>query len=382
MMEVKFLELGKVNAIILDEIKAAIDDVLNSGWYILGHKLKSFEENFVRDLQMEEKGFCVGCNSGTDAISLALLANGIVAGDEVITVSHTAIPTVSAIVAIGAKPVFVDIDSTTWVMDIMQVSAKITQATKAIVCVHLYGNMVDIIKLKEILREIGRTDIIIIEDVAQAHGAVLQGSKAGTLGHAGTYSFYPSKNIGALGDGGAVFTQDKDVYEKLLMYRNYGQKDRYHALICGGINSRLDEMQAAILNVKLKYLNGWNQQKQELMKIYQDELKDCPVTFQKTTNQCIPAWHLCVIRLNENIDRDVFMEKLQNNGIQTLIHYPYPVHTQEGFQKYGQVTLKNTENLVGQIVSLPFSYIMEESEIKYISSVVKKIFSEIRNKDI
>ena len=370
---IKFLDLKRVNQIIDKEIHQAIEEVLASGWYIMGNKCKQFEENFVNDLG---GGYAVGCNSGTDAITLSLIAGGVVAGDEVITVSHTAIPTIAAIIATGASPIFVDICDETWLMNVGEIESAITKKTKAIVCVHLYGNMVDVFAVKDILKKIDREDIIIIEDVAQAQGAFLEKKQAGTIGDFGAFSFYPSKNIGALGDGGAVITNDYRYYQKLLMYRNYGQKDRYNAQLEKGINSRLDEIQAAVVNIKLHHLHKWNERKSKLLDLYKDELKKLPCEFQKITNGCKPAWHLCVISLDEKIDRSEFIEKLNKNGLETLIHYPYPAHLQKAFSKYNNNKMQNTEKLSKSIISLPFSYVMTEEEIVNICNIINKTFYE------
>ena len=366
---IKFLDLKRVNQIIDKEIHQAIEEVLASGWYIMGNKCKQFEENLAKDLG---GGYAVGCNSGTDAISLSLRAGGVCAGDEVITVSHTAIPTISAIVSLGARPVFVDICKDTWVMDVQNVAAMITEKTKAIVCVHLYGNMVDVIALKDILKKLKREDIVIVEDVAQAQGAFLGKQQAGTMGDFAAFSFYPSKNIGALGDGGAVFTHKEEAYHKLLMYRNYGQKDRYNALVAGGLNSRLDEIQAAVLDVKLKHLHSWNRRKSELMDSYRELLKDLPIQFQAVTPDCIPGWHLCVVALNDGLERDQVMSDFKKAGLETLIHYPHPTHIQKAFSAYGPCRLENTEDLAGRIISLPLSYVMARSEIEEVSDIMHK----------
>lgn len=376
MKKIKFLDLKRVNEINSNEIKNAVKEVLDSGWYIMGDKCKEFEENFVKDLG--SNGFAIGCNSGTDAITLSLIAGGVGTGDEVITVSHTAIPTIAAIISTGANPVFVDICAKTWLMNVENIENCITEKTKAIVCVHLYGNMVDIFAVKGILKKLEREDIIIIEDVAQAQGAFLGAKQAGTIGDFGAFSFYPSKNIGALGDGGAVFTNNYRYYQKLLMYRNYGQKDRYNAQLDKGINSRLDEIQAAVVNIKLNYLHKWNEKKSNLLDLYKDKLKSFPCEFQTITYRCKPAWHLCVISLDAKIDRNKFMENLKDNGLETLIHYPYPAHLQKAFSKYNDKKMENTEKLSKSIISLPFSYVITKEEIENICNIINKTFYEFK----
>ena len=372
-MNIPFLNLGETNRPIEFEITEAINRVIKSGRYILGNECRSFEINMADNLKGNGRGFVVGCNSGTDALILSLKAGGIGHGDEVITVSHTAIPTISAIVAVGAIPVFVDIDADTWVMDIGKVSSAVTEKTKAIIPVHLYGNMADVIGLRKLLDDLGREDIIIIEDCAQAQGSELSNQQAGTFGNFGAFSFYPSKNIGALGDGGAVFTSNEDSYNKLLMYRNYGQKDRYHAEVIGGINSRLDEIQAAILSVKLKYLNDWKKFKLHLMNDYREALADLPIKFQTVTVDCVPIWHLCVIALDDNLNRDEIQERFSDLGLQTLIHYPHPTHLQPAFKNYCREKLPVTEHLAKKILSLPFSHEFDKDTFAQVVKIIRSV---------
>lgn len=377
---IPFLDLKKVNEPLIEEIGDAVRRVAVSGWYIMGKECASFEQEMAEDLSSgTDAGYVVGCNSGTDAIALALLAAGVNRGDEVITVSHTAIPTAAAIVSVGAVPVFVDIDPLTWVMDISKVRQALTPKTKAVVPVHLYGNMVDIYALRVLLQEVGRADVAIVEDCAQAQGSILNEKQAGTIGDFGAYSFYPSKNIGALGDGGAVFTCNKAAKEQLLMYRNYGQRDRYHALVSGGINSRLDEMQAAVLRVKLRHLHDWNAHKRVLMKKYREELRDLPLTFQMTTEGCKPGWHLCVAAFEKGVSQDEMQQTMREHGVETLIHYPLPVHMQEAFLDYSRKELPVTEDLAKRIVSLPFSYAMNEQNVHEICHCICSCFSNVRH---
>ena len=373
-MKVPFLDLKRVNSELKTQIDAACLRVIDSGWYLLGKVLEDFEGKLKHYLVGEEQGFVVGCNSGTDALILSLLASEVKSGDQVIVVSHTAIPTISAIRAVGAEPVFVDIDRDTWVMDVSQAFRAITPRTKAIIPVHLYGNMVDVYKLREGLVEIGRQDISIIEDVAQAHGAKLSKAKAGTIGRFGAFSFYPSKNIGALGDGGAVFCRDRNDMEKLRMLRNYGQKDRYLAVASRGINSRLDEIQAAVLEVKLPNLDRWIDYKSKLMSDYRKELFGLPVTLQRTTAGCEPAWHLGVIAVQDRSQRDDLISYLEKQGIQTLIHYPIPTHLQEAF-RIGNTSLPHTETLAGRILSLPMNTAITQNEQEVVVKAIKSFFA-------
>jgi dTDP-3-amino-3,4,6-trideoxy-alpha-D-glucose transaminase len=375
MMNIPFLDLKKVNAELEHVIRDVILNVVDSGWYILGRAGEEFEEHCKSSLFGEQIGYVIGCNSGTDALVLSLLAAGIGPGDEVITVSHTAIPTICSIHAVGAKPVFVDIDENTWVMDSERVHPAITQRTKAIIPVHLYGNMADIETFKKILKQSDRDDICIIEDVAQAQGARLDGRHAGTGGRFGAFSFYPSKNIGSLGDGGAVACHTAEDMTALKSLRNYGQKDRYHAEIRRGLNSRLDEIQAAVLNVKLWHLVSWNLTKSKLMELYRIKLAGLPISFQKVTSGCDPAWHLCVIALDDNITRDALMAYLNKKGIQTLIHYPVPTHRQKAFVDLSTSNLPVTESLSTRILSLPFNTAIAEEEAEYMLDSIRLFFT-------
>jgi len=375
MMSIPFLDLRKINLEIDQEIRIAIDKVIDSGWYIMGNELVNFEHEMKKHLVPDQEGYVIGCNSGTDAIVLSLLAAGVKSGDEVITVSHTAIPTIAAIVGIGATPIFIDIDDKTWVMDVEKVYNKISAKTKAIIAVHLYGNMVDVFSLKDIITGCNREDIAIIEDVAQAQGAYLNGCQAGTIGDFGAFSFYPSKNIGALGDGGAVFCKNEDKYELLCMLRNYGQKDRYSAIMPHGLNSRLDEVQASILTVKIKYLSDWNERKNKIMQYYRDELLESDFEFQDVTDNCKPGWHLCVIAFPNESKRDNAIQMLKEAGVHTLIHYPTPTHMQKAFSTFNEKKndLQNTESLAKRILSIPFNTILADNEKNYIVDVLKKI---------
>lgn len=370
-MGVPFFDIGRLNASIADDIASATQRALTSGWYILGKEGEAFESQMSLQLG---SGKVLGCNSGTDALILSLLAAGIGSGDEVITVAHTAIPTVAAICAVGAMPVLIDIDPDTWVLDVTKIAEVLTQKTKAIIAVHLYGNMVDVTSVRNVVCSAGRSDIAIIEDVAQAQGAEFNSRSAGTIGRFGAFSFYPSKNIGALGDGGAVCCNNETDLEPVRMFRNYGQKDRYHAEISRGLNSRLDEIQAAILNTKLTQLKNWNTRKACLMERYRTELSGLPLKFQQVTSGCEPAWHLCVVALNEAEHRDRLMAHFQQEDIQTLIHYPIPNHRQPAFARAITQNLSVTDSLVGRILSLPFSPVLTDDEQMIVINSARAFF--------
>ncbi len=353
-----------------NQIDQAVHRVLESGQYILGNELENFEKAFA---VLHGQGYAIGCASGTEAVYLALAACDVSNGDEVITVAHTAVPTISAISMTGATPVFVDIDTDTYVMNINQIEAAIGPKTKAIVPVHLYGQMVD---MQPLLKLAAKHKLPVIEDIAQATAATYKGAIAGTLGELGAYSFYPSKNIGAFGDGGAVFAKSKERFEKLLMLRNYGQSKRYHHDIVG-INSRLDEIQAAILQCRLPYLKQWNSRRQEIAQKYIAGFKDLTNVLKAPTthpdNEHV--FHLFVIQVEE---RDQLQAHLLEKGIQTLIHYPTPAHMQKAYSYLGYKpgTLPVTEHITKRILSLPMYPELTDEQIDFVIEVTHQFFAQ------
>jgi len=337
--------------------------VLSSGQFILGPELERFE----RDLEAYlSAGYVVGCASGTEAIYLALAAAGVGPGDEVIVVAHTAVPTISAISMTGAEPVFVDINASTYVMDVEEVETRITEKTRAIVPVHLYGQVVDMDRLLSIA---DRHHIPVIEDVAQATGATYKDKKAGTIGAYGAFSFYPSKNLGAFGDGGAVCTNSREGYERLVRLRNYGQSKRYHHE-SKGINSRLDEIQAAILSAQLPFLDQWNQRRREIAQRYTQGLKAVAVT-PAEADYGHHVYHLYVIQA---ANRDALQEFLLDRGIQTLIHYPIPAHLQNAYsyRGYKPGDLPTTEHVARRIISLPMFPELTDKEIDLVIEGIRE----------
>jgi dTDP-4-amino-4,6-dideoxygalactose transaminase len=342
-------------------IDQAVARVLESGHYILGKELQTFEQNFADYLGSK---YVVGCASGTEAIYLALVAAGVKPGDEVLTVAHTAVPTISAISMAGATPVFVDIDPLTCVMDVSKVESKITRKTRAFLPVHLYGQMVDLDPLFAIARQY---NIPVIEDVAQATGATYQNKKAGSLGAFGAFSFYPSKNLGAFGDGGAVCTDSQEGYEKLLRLRNYGQSKRYyHDEI--GINSRLDEIQAAILGAQLPFLTAWNRRRREISTRYSAGLSDVVAT---PVERHYHVYHLYVIQSG---NRDGLQNYLAEAGIGSLIHYPVPAHLQKAYEHLGykRGDLPATEFAAERILSLPMYPQLPDAQIDAVIAEVRR----------
>jgi len=343
--------------------------VFEKGSFILGENVSKFEQDFA--------GFCdcsfgIGVGSGTEAIHLALLACGVKQGDEVITVANTAVPTVSAIRLAGAIPVFADIDEATYNMNPSLIETLITSKTKAILPVHLYGNPCDMDAITGIAKKHG---LIIIEDCAQCHGAEFKGRRTGSFGGAGCFSFYPSKNLGAFGDGGIVVTKSEEIAENVRLLRNYGQENRYFSKI-EGINSRLDELQAAYLLFKLGHLEKWNNRRIEIAGKYDEAFKGTGIILPLHYKECRHVYHLYVIRVK---NREKFMDYLEENGIKTLIHYPFPIHLQEAYINAGigsgPGSLPVTEKVAKEIVSLPIYPELNDEEILYISDVVLKFFS-------
>jgi len=371
-MEIPFLSLKQQYKEIKKEINSAVLKTIGSGWYILGKECEHFEQEFKNYLIGAPEGYVIGVNSGTDAIRIALVASGVGYGDEVITVANTAIPTVSAICSVGAVPIFCDVDKDTWLIDYGQIETLITDKTKAIIPVHLYGFCVEMGKIFEIAR---KHNLIVIEDAAQSCGSEYKKQKAGTIGDYGAFSFYPTKNIGACGDGGAIFVKSKDKYERIKMLRNYGQSSKYYADIEGGINSRLDEIQSTILRVKLKYLDRWNSLKSKLATVYKEKIKDnkLPLQFQQATEEVNSAYHLFVVKLQKGERKDL-IDFLAENGIETLIHYPIPLYKQAAFKKYKIKELLFTEDLMKNIVSLPFHQYLRPGEVAYIFNILKAYF--------
>ena len=349
------------------EIDAAVSRVLESGIFILDRETHAFETEFA--------SYCnalhgIGVNSGTDALLLALLACGVQHGDEVITVSHTAVATVAAIELAGARPVLVDIDLGRYTMAPGCFEAAITPQTKAVIPVHLYGCPADLAPILELAR---KNHIFVIEDCAQAHGATWDGKRVGSLGDIAAFSFYPTKNLGAYGDGGAVVTNDDLLAEQVTLLRQYGWKERYISSLKGQ-NSRLDELQAAILRVKLAHLNAWNAQRHKLACIYDELLKDCDLILPSRPADTTHVYHQYVVRCSE---RDRLKAFLAERGIYASIHYPVPVHLQPAYADlgYGQGSLPVTEMAAGQVLSLPLYPEMSEESVRKVGQAVVEYFS-------
>lgn len=354
------------HATIEPEIQSAIKRVLDSGWLVLGPEVKTFEEAFSHYLNFD--GYCIGVNSGTDALTIALRSLNIGLGDEVITVSNTAVPTVSAIREVGATPVFCDIDPATSLMDITKVTTATTSKTRAVIPVHLFGNMVDIPKLRNELSTIDAS-IAIIEDCAQSQGAKIDNQHAGTLGDISAFSFYPTKNLGAYGDGGMIACSSKKLADKIRRIRMYGfEKGHYSEE--EGVNSRLDELQAAILGVKLRYLPQQVDNRRRIAHYYDTHLHPSIQRLSPAAN-VHHAYHLYVVRVNQ---RDKLRETLAKKGISTGIHYQTPIHLMRGYQFLGieKGRLPETEKAAAELLSLPMFPELYDDELAYVCECINQ----------
>ena len=352
-----------------EEIDSAIQKVLSGGWYILGKEVSSFEQEFA---EFTDSSFGVGVASGTDAIFLALKAAGIKPGNEVITVSHTATATATAIAAAGATPVFVDIDNETYSLAPDLLEKNITDRTKAVIPVHIYGHPAD---LNSILEIADKYSLKVIEDCCQAHGAQFKGKSAGSYGIMGCFSFYPTKNLGGIGDGGMVVTSCSEMNEKLRLLRQYGWKERYSSETFG-YNSRLDEIQAAVLRVKLKTLNRDNQARRRLAGLYSCALKGVgDLVLPVEADYARHVYHLYVIQTDK---RDSLMTHLKEHGVGCGIHYPVPVHLQKAFNGISRTggSLKATENLKERILSLPLYPELPGEKIEEVINLIKDFYAE------
>jgi dTDP-4-amino-4,6-dideoxygalactose transaminase len=342
------------------EIDSAIHMALESGWYVLGREAEAFEREFAAYVGVAHG---VGVGSGTEALHLALKACDIGAGDEVITVSHTAVATVSAIELAGAKPIFADIDEACCTLDPTVLDKHITPKTRAIIPVHLYGQAVDLGPVMETARRHG---LKIIEDCAQAHGATYCGRQVGSFGTLACFSFYPTKNLGAIGDGGMVVTSDAALANKVRLLREYGWAERYVSQVAGW-NSRLDEIQAAVLRVKLRYLDADNAARVRIAGIYNEALKDSGLRLPVTRSGNTHVYHLYVVRSSE---RDGLRRYLQGREIAPGIHYPVPIHKQPAYSSRFAVGLPVTEQAASEVLSLPIYPELTDIEVGHVISAV------------
>lgn len=362
-MDILFLDLKSPYLELQEELDAAYRRVMESGWYVLGAEVEAFETEFAKYCQVKH---CVGVGNGLDALHLILRAMNIGPGDEVIVPSNTYIASWLAISYVGATPVPVEPDASTFNIDPALIEAALTTRTKAILAVHLYGQPADMDPINQLARAHG---LKVIEDSAQAHGACYRGRRTGSLGNAAGFSFYPGKNLGALGDGGAVTTDDAELAERIRVLRNYGSRVKYHHKE-KGYNSRLDELQAALLRVKLKYLDEWNTRRANLAVIYHEELSGSDLVVPFAPNWADPAWHLYVV-LSEG--RDLLQQRLADAGIATMIHYPIPPHLQPAYDNLNlsSGSLPIAELQSTKLLSLPIGPHLTTAEVENVIKVIK-----------
>lgn len=362
-MNIPFLDLKAQYAALKPEIDAAVTSVLAGGWYILGEQVRALEQEFAAYCGVAHG---VGVGSGTAALQLALLACDIGSGDEVITVSYTAVATVAAIELTGATPVLVDIEPATFTLDPQRLEGAITARTRAVIPVHLYGQPADMLPILDIARRHG---LWVIEDCAQAHGAMYHGRRVGGFGDLACFSFYPTKNLGAAGDGGMVVSDDAQLTERVRLLRQYGWRQRYVSEM-PGLNSRLDELQAAILRVKLRRLEEWNRRRQALAARYEALLAGSGVVTPAVREGCRHVYHLYVVRSRQ---RDALQAYLKDQGIGTLVHYPLAVHQQPAYEDVtiGPGGVAEAERAAAEVLSLPLYAEMPDEHVERVAAAVR-----------
>ncbi|MBD8973353.1 MAG: DegT/DnrJ/EryC1/StrS family aminotransferase [Clostridiales bacterium] len=342
-----------------NQIREQLDDayrrVMDRGWFIMGEELSQFEKEYAQYCGTK---YCLGVGNGLDALHIILEAYGIGAGDEVIVPVNTYIATALAVSYTGAKPIFIDVDENNYNIVVDKIEDAITERTKAIIVVHLYGRLAPINRIKEIA---GRHHLIVIEDAAQAHGACTDLQKAGSFGHAAGFSFYPGKNLGAFGDAGAIVTDDKEIYQRVQALRNYGSVEKYHHTY-KGYNSRLDELQAAFLRVKLDYLDRWTQERRMIAEYYMRHIQNEWIRLPDEASED-NVWHIFPVFCEK---RDQLRDYLQERKIMTQIHYPIPIHLQEAYKEMGlqKGTYPIAEHLAETELSLPIWVGMSQSELE------------------
>lgn len=359
---IKFLDLEKINNRFRNEMDTRIKEVLDSGWYLSGKWNNEFTKHFA--------DFCgtqhaIGVANGLDAINLIIRGYGFGAGDEIIVPANTYIATILAISENGCTPVLVEPDINTYNINPDLIEEKITEKTKAIIVVHLYGQAVQMDKIWELAK---KYNLKVIEDSAQAHGAIYNGRHVGNLGDASAFSFYPGKNLGALGDAGGVTTNDTELFNKIHAIANYGSDRKYHH-IYKGVNSRLDEIQAALLDVKLPYLDADNARRREIAKYYRENIKNPKIILPQTYDENAHVWHVFVVRCE---NRDDLVKYLNDNDVQIIIHYPTPPHKQGAYSEWNNQSFPITEEIHRTVLSLPISPVMTDEEVKTITDLINK----------
>jgi dTDP-4-amino-4,6-dideoxygalactose transaminase len=364
MNTIPFGDLKRQYESIKPELDEAAARVLSSGWYILGPEVRAFEDEFAALCGV---GHAIGVGNGTEALYLALLGLGVGVGDEVITVANAADYEPLTILQSGARPVFVDVDERTYTIEPELLEAAITPRTKAIMPVHLYGRMADMAAIMAVAERHG---LPVIEDCAQAHGARFGERVAGSVSICGCFSFYPSKNLGALGDGGMIVTGDAELAAKLRRLRMYGWEKRYYTVDAGGINSRLDELQAALLRVKLRHLAGWNDARRRIARRYNQLLAGTALLLPDIPDD---QSHVCHLYVVQSAQRDRLQAALRERGVETAIHYPLPAHLQPVYQGLAAPgSLPVTERLAGQVLSLPIYPELTDAEVDAVAAAVRE----------
>ncbi len=367
-MDIALNDLRQIHRQIEPQIRKAIEDVLRNEWYILGEQVYAFEHEFSKYCQTH---YCIGVGNGLDALTLILKALNIGAGDEVIVPAHTFIATWLAVSNVGATPVPVDVHPGQFNIDPKGIEQKINRHTKAIIVVHLYGQPAEMAEIQKIADS---NNVFLIEDAAQAHGATYKNQRVGSLSDAAGFSFYPGKNLGALGDGGAVCTNNADIYERVKRLRNYGAKVKYHHEFLG-INSRLDELQAAILRAKLHHVDGWNQSRAEIANIYRNELSSLSdsIQLQALMQDSQHVYHQFVILAQQ---RDRLKKYLWQHSVQTEIHYPIPPHMQPAYVSMHHYQLPIAEQIAKQCLSLPIYPFMNETCVERVVHLIQTFYSK------
>lgn len=363
-MNVQFIDFSEQYKLVRDEVDTGIKRVLEKGNFILGQEAKDFESSFAKYCDV---AYGVGVNSGTDALYLAVAALGIQEGDEVILPTFTFIATALCISYAGATPVLVDIEEDTYNIDPVKIQKAITPKTKAIIPVHLYGQPANMDEIRAIAQ---KQKIAVIEDAAQSHGATYKGKKAGSLGDVACFSFYPTKSLGACGDAGMIVTDNKEIYERALMLRDYGRQGRYEHKI-KGYNSRLDTIQAVVLSAKLKHLDQWNKMRNENAAYYNQLLKGVKGVITPTIKEGrTHVFQTYAVRLK---NRDKIAEEMKKKGIDVLIHYPIPVHLQEAYSelKHKKGDFPVSEKIADEILSLPMFPHMKKEQVEYVCTTLK-----------
>jgi dTDP-4-amino-4,6-dideoxygalactose transaminase len=364
--KVPFLDLKSINLQYESEFKIAFDDLLQSGWYLLGNKIEIFEKEFANYCGTMH---CIGVANGLDALILIIEAYkslGIFKEkDEIIVPANTYIASLLAISKAGLVPILVEPNAEDFLLNSQQIESKITNKTRAIMPVHLYGQVCEMDSINEIAK---RYNLKVIEDAAQAHGAIYKGKRTGNLGDASGFSFYPGKNLGALGDAGCVTTNDNALADQIKCLRNYGSKIKYEH-IQKGINSRLDEIQAAFLSIKLKKLDSDNTNRQEIAANFLENIKNVNVILPELKNKASHVWHTFVVRVQ---NRDHFQNYLAQHGIQTVIHYPKPPHKQLAYSELAELSFPITEKIHNEVISLPISPILTVNQVQIVVETVNK----------